>query len=174
VLDRPSPGTSFIVNAARARSTGIELELTGQPLYGLILGVNISYAKAETTEETVSAGGTIFDGTTLPWAPEVSGSVFADYAFSVREGLMGFVSADLQFMDEQFVVIQMGPDPLIPLDAYQTVSLRAGVMAASWTAQIFATNITDERAKLQDDWWPNQGWKRNRPRTIGLQFIKSF
>ncbi|MBW2370819.1 MAG: TonB-dependent receptor [Deltaproteobacteria bacterium] len=175
VLDFGIIGQTFIVNASRASSTGFEIELTGQPLYGLILGLNMAYNIAETTETTVTAQGTIPDGATLPFSPELSGAVFADFTFSVREGWLGYVGADVQFMDEQFTEIQIGPDPLTPLDSYQTLNLRAGVTVNDgWDVNVFATNVTNERAELNRSVIPLKGVIRNRPRTIGLQISKSF
>ncbi len=175
LMDMDSMGQIFVENAGKASSTGFEIELIGQPVTGLTLGLNMGYNVAETTETTVNNMGTIQDGTTLPFAPELSGSIFVDYAFPVSDSLTGFVGADLQYVDEQVPDIQIVEnDPVPILEAYHTVNLTAGVMSGSWSAHIFVNNVTDERAELQQVFWPAQGTLRNQPRTIGLQFTKSF
>ena len=174
VEDLGAFGQSFIVNAGRASSTGVELELAARPMEGLTLGFAMSYTEAKTTEETTTANGTIPDGATLPWAPEWSGSLSAEYAFPIFQDMNAFVSGDIQFMDEQYTAIQVGSDPGEPLDAYQTVNLRVGVSKGPWSALIFGTNIFNEQAQLNDSEWDLMRYIRNRPRTIGIQLSRSF
>ena len=175
VVDEGTTGQIFIVNAARACSTGFELELAGQPASGLTLGMGMAYSiAAEITEETIITDGTIPDGATIPFSPELSGSVFVEYAFPVRENLTGVVGADVQYMDEVVTEIQTESVAPTPLDAYHTINFRAGVTAEDWDLHIFVTNVTDVRAEMSQTLAPSQGTTRNRPRTIGLQFMKNF
>ncbi|MBW2367388.1 MAG: TonB-dependent receptor [Deltaproteobacteria bacterium] len=175
VSDVGEIGQSFIINASEARSTGFEMELLTQPVYGLTLGLNLNYSiEAEITEETATARGTIPNGAPLPWSPELSGSAFAEYAFPIRQGLMGYAGADVQFMDEQFVQTQTGLSSPTALDGYETVNLHAGVTAANWGVQILVSNVTDELAELDVYPYPAFGFYRNRPRTISLQFTANF
>ncbi len=176
VVDYGLPGQTYIFNAAKATSKGIEIELSVQPQHGLILGLNAGYNIAETEGETMTVQGPIQDGVTLPFSPELSSSVFIDYTFPISDRLLGYFGADIQYIDEQYSTVRVGTIPLIPLEAYSTINMRVGLtIDDSWKFQIFATNVTDELADVNlSAIQPHKSFLRNRPRTIGLQMTKTF
>lgn len=175
VLDRGSLGQTFVVNAGEAESSGVELELLAQPLIGLTLGFNAAYNEAEISKETPIAAGFIPKGATIPFSPEWTYTLFADYAFPIKGELNGFVGADFQYVDDRVEDIETSAEDETVLDSYQTIGLRAGVMKENWRFSIFANNVTDERAEMRGTYdLPQQGWVRNTPRTIGAQFTYNF
>ena len=61
------------------------------------------------------------------------------------------------------------------LPAYTTLDAVIGVSREAWSAQLYADNLSDERAQLYANYW--QSYKAvtvNRPRTIGLRVSYGF
>jgi outer membrane receptor protein involved in Fe transport len=60
-------------------------------------------------------------------------------------------------------------------DAYDIVNAAIGMDGGAWTAELFVSNVFDERAEIfkNDNTWDSRV-TTNRPRTIGLKFRQRF
>jgi outer membrane receptor protein involved in Fe transport len=72
-----------------------------------------------------------------------SGSLTADYAQPLSNGLVMFASADYNFTDE--FKMTGDHDPIDIQDGFGQVNLRVGVRAENWDFMIYGKNITDKQ-----------------------------
>ena len=64
----------------------------------------------------------------------------------------------------------------IPLDSYTILNLRAGLITGPWRINLFARNVTNERAQISTSNVAGQpiALITNRPRTIGVNLTRTF
>ena len=64
----------------------------------------------------------------------------------------------------------------IPLDGYTLLNLRAGLMTGAWRINLFARNVTNERAQVSASNVAGQpiALITVRPRTIGMNLTRTF
>jgi outer membrane receptor protein involved in Fe transport len=72
-----------------------------------------------------------------------SGSLTADYARPLSNGLVMFASADYNFTDD--FKMTGDHDPLDVQEAYGKVNLRFGIRAENWDFLIYGKNVTDKQ-----------------------------
>lgn len=144
-----------LVNVPKTRLTGAELELMTVPVDGLSIQAALSYIDAEIDEYVgVNNAGTSsdFSGARVPYTPEFTARLNADYEWALTEGLLAFIgtsistkSSTVAIVGGDDVVIDGRPD-LYRLDSYTLLDLRAGVASADhkWRLTFFGRNVTDE------------------------------
>ena len=168
-------GFQFVGNFGAARSRGLEVELTAQPIDNLLISLNIGYTDAEYTE---TVAGINQDGDPLQFVPEWTASLILDYLWPQAVGDWDlFARADVNYVDESLSQVNAIPRKR---RAYEQVGLRLGVANARYRAALFARNLTNEIANLGDNRsiaaeTPGRTrWVVSRPRTVGLEFGLQF
>ena len=169
----PVPGAplSFTVdNAGAAHSAGAEIDLS---LTGLVDGLTVkggaAWIKAQLDEDALDA----LDGARLPYVPEISFSILADYAFSLSSAYDGFISASYNFNGKQFVHITNLPAPtasvVIPtfIKGNALLNLHAGVGSENYTLSLFADNVLNSKLRYGEI-VPQAAMFAQRPRTVGV------
>jgi outer membrane receptor protein involved in Fe transport len=161
-------------NGGTAVSKGFELAASLFPTAGLALSLNGAYTDAELTEDTDPVVGGE-DGDPLPYVPDWSLALNADYEWTVKGGSRAYVGGSLGYTGDRTVEFDSrAPDGSIrQLDGFVTLHLRAGVYAGRWSIELYGKNLTNERGVtsigaagfLPGDALP-LGWIR--PRTIGV------
>ncbi|CAN5312790.1 TonB-dependent receptor [soil metagenome] len=177
-------GFGFRGNAGSARSQGVELSMTAQPLHGLTLNTGFGYNDAVFT--STAAGTKFHEGDRVPQVPRYNASLSADYDFPVTDKVDGFVHADYKYTSNSTSAGNAVTDPdtglLVPRirPSYAIVDLRGGVNLGRYEVALFAKNVGDKRASLGDP-LPVAVEAANRarvvvnqPRTIGLELRASF
>jgi iron complex outermembrane receptor protein len=170
----------LILNAPKARSTGIEAEVTASPTEHLdfsgSLSLDNSKLRASLTDVAGSVISAIQEGNRLPSVPQVQWSAAVTYGWSVSAGSRAFVGASDQYVGSRYTLIDdeapgygtvdlttfgthtIGA-PLTQstftfnplLPAYNLVNVRVGVTRERWELTVFGNNLTDERAFLALD-----------------------
>ena len=132
---------SFVVNAAEARSTGMELTVAAEATDGLTLGVNYGLNFAEFTDFEDSPFGDL-TGRQLPTAPRHTLSIVGEYAWPVLGGLGdAFLRAEYSYRSRFRTVL----DPSqAPAGGYDKVNFRAGIRAGTLDIEAFLENALDE------------------------------
>ncbi len=157
-------GITDIVNAGRARSKGIEADLTVRPAQGLSFQVSGTYADAQITTDLCKYTNAAFD-CTIPSAsgnPNAlrapAGTRFAGSPRFKLSGLMRYeftlgkfdyflqaaafhqssVSSSLDVDEARLIGLQPG---------YSTVDLSAGISRDTWSASLTVENLGDKRAQ---------------------------
>jgi outer membrane receptor protein involved in Fe transport len=167
-------------NGGKAKSKGIEFTATARHHSGLLFTFNGAYTDAYLTEDTDPVVGGL-DGDPLPWVPEWSYAVGADYEWAVsgnatayvggRLGFTGNRTADFSNRDSSGNIREAG--------SYATIDLRAGVDAGRWTIELYGKNLTNERGIndiAEPGSYPNGavGIGVIRPATIGVSLGARF
>lgn len=135
-------GFNYIVNGGNARSQGAEATLRYRPVSRLQLGANLSYIDAKLTTPAPAASGAA--GDRLPYVPKWSGSLSADYEFSLGGETQASIGGTVSFVSDR-ITDYSGRFPK-RLPGYATVDLRAGIEHGNLALSVFAKNLTDKRA----------------------------
>lgn len=164
-------GFSFVTNAGKAVSKGLELETVIYPIEGLTLTGSTAYVDAELTE---AAAGTVgWSGDPLPLTSKWSWSAGVNYERDLVQGLTGFIGGEVSYVGERWNTFRSaGPARATLMDDYTLVSARIGVRKDNWTLSLFGTNLTDERVvnNVNGIAYETVG----RPRTIGISIAADF
>jgi iron complex outermembrane receptor protein len=169
----------LILNAPKARSVGLEAEITASPNEHLDFSLSGSYSDSK-LQSTITDGigaplpGTV-SGNRLPSVPKLQWNASATYGWPTGPGSRAFLSGSVQYVGSRFTLIDDeapgagtvniasfpdtigGPltqnsftyNPLLP--SYSLVNLRAGLTRNSWEVAVFLNNVTDEQALLALD-----------------------
>ncbi len=151
---------SGIVNAAKAETTGLEVDLTWRPTDELTLAAAYSYTDAEWTDfnytniraeagTTVSpkdqaiCGNVLGDcsGASVAGVPEHAYTLLGNYTVPIGDNLEGFINVIAQFQDERNIYDRINT---AKLDSYWNVDAQIGVQTSAWSLQIYAENLFDD------------------------------
>ncbi len=170
------------VNGASARSTGAEFTATMRPLSGLNLSLNGAFTIAKLRDDTSPiVGGRA--GDRLPFNPEATLGLNADYEWALGGDATAFVGGSLRTVSKQNGAFDFafrsanGRQRQIP--AYDVVDLRAGVDLGKFSVEAFARNLTNSAGRTSTTalgGFPNGaiGTGVIRPRTFGLTLGAGF
>lgn len=140
-------------NGRRARIKGAEVTATLRPTAGLSMIANFAYNDAKLRDDTVPAFGGAnltggLAGDRLPYSPEVTGNLSADYEWNLSDDATAFVGGNIRLVGDQGAGFSAPYRETfgrrLTVDGYQTVDLRAGVNFGGFSIQAFARNLTDE------------------------------
>ncbi|MEQ8801072.1 MAG: TonB-dependent receptor [Haliea sp.] len=171
---------AFMTNTADAEIYGIEGDFAFAVNEALTLTGAYSWLNAELTSDFEAPGvSDVFvagAGTPLPFAPEFSGNLTLRYETPFSESLTGYFQGTAAYTGEQKnALLDTVTGPVQTMDAYTLVNAAAGGFAGQWRVELFATNLTDERAELFiNDFDYNRRITTNRPRTIGARVMYDF
>jgi len=161
-------------NGGTAASKGFEIAASAFPTSGLTLSVNAAYTDAKLTQDTsASVGGK--DGDPLPYVPDWSFGLNADYEWTVKSRTRTYVGGSLGYTGERPVAFNnRGADGSIRrADSYVSLNLRAGAYHGRWSVELYGKNLTNDLGVTSIGTagpLPNGalGLSLTRPRTIGL------
>jgi iron complex outermembrane receptor protein len=174
-----SCSSRLILNAPKARSEGVELEVAATPDdhwdLSASAGLNDSKLRSTLTDGAGNALPGIVDGNRLPSVPQFQAAAAATYGWTVGASRVS-LSTSYQHVGSRFTLIDDespgygtvnlnsfgshtigGPltqstftfNPELP--AYNLVNLRVGLSRNTWEVALFGNNLTDERAFLALD-----------------------
>jgi iron complex outermembrane receptor protein len=170
----------LILNAPKARSQGVEAEVTLAPSDHWDFSLSAAFNNGKLRSSLKDGAGNIIsgikEGNRLPSVPQVQFSGAATYGWFVAAGSRAFLSGSFQYTGSRYTLIDdeapgfgtvnlnaFAPNtiggPLTQstftfdplLPAYSIVNLRLGLARDRWEAGVFATNLTDTRAFLALD-----------------------
>jgi iron complex outermembrane receptor protein len=171
--------TGYLINAGRARSRGVELSAEARPVDGLSISAWVAWNDAELREVPPGNSVTAAPGDRLPFSSRFSGNFSADDQFSLTETLTGFAGGSVSYVGARKGIFQSifaaSPERQI-FPSYVQLDLRAGVKSGLWTANLFATNVTDKRGVLSGGLGTFNPATFNyiQPRAVGLSLSRSF
>jgi iron complex outermembrane receptor protein len=169
-------GLSFLIrNAANARSKGVEVEITAQPIPGLSLDGNLGYLDTTYTKFP----GNSLEGLNFPNLPKWTGSLGAQYTFGITSDLDVTLRGDANHRGETYN--QPNTNVFVISKGLTTINARAGVQANNnqWGLYAWARNLTNEkRLGLGSNFpFPNATITTRSPgfgRTYGLELRVNF
>jgi outer membrane receptor protein involved in Fe transport len=167
-------------NGGTAVSKGLELAATVFPRSGLALSLNAAYTDAKLTEDTDPVVGGL-DGDPLPYVPEWSFGLNADYEWSVRGNSRAFVGGSLGYTGERTVQFnsRTADDSIRRADSFVKLDLRAGAFLGRWSVEVYGKNLTNDMGVTSvgaAGALPNDALALGltRPRTIGISVGTRF
>ena len=167
-------------NGGTAVSKGFELAASVFPANGLALSLNGAYTNAKLTQDTDPVVGGM-DGDPLPYVPEWSYALNADYEWTVKGSSRAYVGGSLDYTGERTVAFsQRAADgSILQADSFLTLNLRAGLYHGRWSVELYGKNLTNEMGVTSIDAagpLPNGalGLSLIRPRTIGVSVGTRF
>jgi outer membrane receptor protein involved in Fe transport len=167
-------------NGGTAATKGLEFAASAFPTNGLVLSVNGAYTNAELTEDTDPiVGGK--DGDPMPYVPEWSFGLNADYEWNVKGSTRAYVGGSLGYTGERTAEFnnRAADGSIRKLDGYTTLNLRAGAYMGRWSVELYAKNLTNEQGVTEINAagpLPNGalGLGVIRPRTVGIALSTRF
>jgi outer membrane receptor protein involved in Fe transport len=167
-------------NGGTAESKGLEFGASLYPTSGLTLSANGAYTKTKLTQDTDPiVGGE--DGDPLPYVPEWSFGLNADYEWTLTGNTRAYVGGSLGYTGDRTAEFgnRTSDGRIRQLDGYATLNLRAGAYLGRWSVEVYGKNLTNERGVTVIDEpgaLPNGaiGLGLVRPRTVGVSVATRF
>lgn len=169
----------FSDNAANAEIQGLEGDFTWAPyeIDGLTIAGAFSLLDTEVTE-VLTPTNDVVAGSDLAFAPAWQGNLRARYEWDLETQIAGsdltaHVMPQLVFSDDSVSdIIEINK---ADIDGYVTLGGTLGVTADQWSAELFATNLTNEYAELSNNFvFDRERVTPLRPRTIGVRVGYDF
>jgi outer membrane receptor protein involved in Fe transport len=171
----------LIQNAAETVNQGLEVDGRWAATEWMTLGGSVAWLDAEyekykngTCSTTEQAAGLTNpcnkSGETPPYAPEFSGSVYADFVIPMGASLNFVANLTAYYSDEYFTEGSL--DPAQEQDSYTRVSGRLGVEASDgkWDVSVIGRNLTEEEVlDVSQPWFGYNLGYIGAPRTITIQ-----
>ncbi len=201
-------GLSIVTNAGNARIRGVEFDLTVAPSRGLTLTASGSYNNAKLVTNFCNYANPTHDcgiagpggaansilapaGTRLPDTARFKGNLLARYEFDLGKDMTGHVQGAVVYEGERNGDLRTSIRTIVgDFPAYTTADISVGVKTASWSAELYATNLFDSNGITSRSVQCGEtvcgdpgkvtasgGIFYNyiiRPRTIGLKLGKKF
>lgn len=181
------PGSAPVLtisNAGESTSQGLELELNYAATDWLVLGTSLAWLDSEydkyegagcSLPET-AAGMEECDksGESTPFAPDYSGSVFADLSVPMGANLLLNGGVRMSFSDSYFTEPALNPSA--EQDAYETWDARIGIADADnkWNLSVIGRNLTEEEVNGMGVPFVGMIGYIGAPRTIMVQGTYNF
>jgi len=134
-LDIPLPdGSAYVANAGKSHSQGLEMEITGRPLENLELFGGIAYMQSQFDTSLPASG--ITRGNDLPFAPEFTWNVGAEYSFKLCKEAKPFARIEEVGTGRYFYDATNGANQ----SAYGMTNIRLGVRGHHWSFEGYVDN----------------------------------
>ena len=134
----PATQNGFVANAGNSTSTGVELELSTQPLDGLSVFGTYGYVDAE-FDDFVDTAGQNFAGNTLPFAPDQTWSLGAQYGAGSRDEFHWYLRGEWVGVGTFYY------DPSNDEgEQYQLANFRGGIAKGDFEFDLWVRNAFDE------------------------------
>ncbi|NEQ97346.1 MAG: TonB-dependent receptor [Cyanothece sp. SIO2G6] len=155
------------VRNADVSITGLELDVRAIPLEGLTIIAGFGLTDAEFNDFTDPNTGTSFDNNSLPYAPDFTYNLAAQY----RAPFGLFARLELQGIGQTFFDIENE----VEQGSYAVVNTRLGYEFDQYGIYVFANNLFDTRYIAQGfNIDGTQGGSFGEPATYGVQLKASF
>ncbi len=170
-------GVEFFTNAGEARVDGLELEIFARLVPGLNIVGAVGYADARLTEDAPPLNEPPLptegrEGDRINNVPEWTASLSVDHTWPAFGDFFASVGGSVEYTGDSDTRIAAERDPFnVRLDSSTIVDLRAGIESEQWSFELFADNVTDERAENDaiNEVTNILAFFTTRPRTIGLR-----
>ncbi|HMN46488.1 MAG TPA: TonB-dependent receptor [Povalibacter sp.] len=175
---------NFGVNINGGDATSDGLEFTARALLGdgFNVSLNGAYTDAQLEDDTPALSGGL-KGDALPYTPEWSLGLNADYEWSVGSQATAYVGGALRYLSDQTATYDLAyrnaNGRQREISSYEVLDLQAGIDFGNYSIELYAKNVTDSDGRTSVGGlgaYPNGaiGTGVIRPRTIGLTFGVDF
>ena len=177
MIDVQSTGRQPLINLGKSTIRGGELEIVARPIDVLTLRGGLGYLDAKVKEGVINNGTQDISGSQLPNAPELSGTLAADWDVLRTSVLRLRLHGDASYSGSQY--FEPANVPQIKQDSYTLLNARVSLRDASdrWELAAWGRNLTDEFALTSGANLASLGYyytHRNTPRMYGLEASYNF
>jgi len=184
----PQNDQGYTANASRAKSQGIELSVSATPVSGLTASAWVDWNTAVLKQgfpysnlpyEAYGAAGD-----RLPFGSRFSGNVTITDEFALTSRMTASVAIVESYVGNQLGGFQYTVTPgIVPARQYYApyarTDLRAAVKFDTWSANLFANNVTNRFASvplggLDGPPLPPNYYSVLQPRLVGINLTKTF
>ena len=154
----PNTSTQNLGNLDRVDYTGAEIEVQGRILDGFNGYVGLGFTDSDIKESRRAASDV---GNEAPLVSRYTANVGLQYRHSLRSQLSAFVRSDVEVIGPTWFY----PDNFTERDPVTLLNVRLGIDGRSWSATVWAKNLTDK--KYNAEWspgpmfFPNPGYTNN-------------
>jgi iron complex outermembrane receptor protein len=154
----PNTSTQNLGNLDRVNYTGAEVEVQGRILEGFDGYIGLGFTDSDIKESRRAASDV---GNEAPLVSRYTTNVGLQYRHSLRSELSAFVRSDIEVIGPTWFY----PDNFTERDPVTLLNLRLGVEGKSWSATVWAKNLTD--TTYNAEWspgpmfFPNPGYTNN-------------
>ena len=178
-------GTLYFANGSGAKSEGVELAGQARPIEGLTIAAWVAWNDAKLTSRSTQherCDWLVGRSAVAPLSSRCSGNLSIEEAFPLAGSVDGFARAagELRGVTAR-AFSQTSNQPRLSLPSYMQTNLFAGLRSGSWTATIFATNVTDKRGILSTGYdgygvppTTSLATVYIQPRTVGGSLVWTF
>jgi iron complex outermembrane recepter protein len=178
----PNGAFSFITNAGAARVKGVEVDLSAEPIENLQVQANTAISHAALTEDQVNSNvlGPGVKGDEIPYVPRFTAGISAQYTMPLTSLFSGMARIDESYVGQSHSEFNDSDGFDTELPAYSLTNVRIGVESPhkDWGAYLYANNVFSKVAISYSQASAISLGQNEvtsaRPRTIGLNFRKSF
>ena len=164
----------FSDNAADAEVMGVEGNFIWIPqsVDGWLVSGAFSLLDTEITE-VITPTNDVRAGDELAFAPSFQGNLRARYEWGLENGWLGHVMPSVSFSSKSYSdIITINRDEI---DSWFMAGVTAGVTTDTWSAELYVTNLTDERAEVANNFvFDVRRITYAQPRTIGVRLSWDF
>jgi len=144
----PNWGFYAAQNGGKARSAGIELDISGALTDRLSYSFGYAYTNAELTEDIARPDNpaviTALSGAQLPGTPENTLSAALDYTMPLSNGAQWITRVNGYYQSTTTNAINRSPVLNVELDSFQLWGLSTSYSTEHWDATVFAKNLFNE------------------------------
>jgi len=169
-----------VTNGDKARSRGVEAELSLRASDTTKIELGYSYADAELTANFVRGKNDLtgVSGDRLPGVSRHQGTVALDYSLPLNADREVHARIDASYRSDFWTSLPHSPSAS-DLPGFALVNARVGMgIAKAWRIDAFVNNITNRLAATTVSTVPGPEHNRaeyvGRPRTVGLELHYSF
>jgi iron complex outermembrane receptor protein len=172
----PNTSTQNLGNLDKVNYTGAEFEVRGRILDGFDGYFGLGYTDSDIKESRRAASDV---GNEAPLVSRYTTNVGLQYRHVLRGELSAFVRSDIQVTGPTWFY----PDNFTERDPVTLLNVRLGVDSKSWSATVWAKNLTDETYNAEWSpgpmFFPNPGYTNNfvfkaMPRRWGVDLNYRF
>jgi iron complex outermembrane recepter protein len=172
----PNTSTQNLGNLDRVDYAGAEVEVRGRILDGFDGYLGFGYTHSDIKESTRAASDV---GNQAPLVSKYTVNVGVQYRRSVRGGVSVFARPDVEVIGPTWFY----PDNFTVRDPVTLLNVRLGVDGSSWSAAVWAKNLTDKNYNAEWSpgpmFFPNPGYANNfvfkaMPRRWGVDLNYRF
>jgi outer membrane receptor protein involved in Fe transport len=172
----PGSAIAYYDNGGAARSKGFEVSLQLRPSAGLRLGSWLSYNDARLTENFPTDSAVVArKGDRLPSGSKVSANGTIDYSTALSPDFDASIGATVTYVGRRLGSFGATPEREV-YNSYTQVDLRAGINHGPWSLNVYANNLTNNRAVIGGGIATLYSEYLNiiPPRTVGMSLTKAF
>ena len=171
-------GLSYLANAGKAQSRGLELSSQYKATQDWRLGFVLGYTAAYLSEDAPTLRAR--KGDRLPGTPRWNAALTSDYHFSLPDGWAGHTGGGYSWIGERHSAVN--PARSLTLSSFGTLNLNADASKGPWTVRLYGKNLANNQKLSMITPITNAlsgkvsqySANRPQPRTIGMEVDMQF